>query len=37
MIENILIFRKYGIYKNAFHKHKYLIDIDKVDIQRIVI
>ena len=27
-----MIFNKHCINKNAFHKHKHLIDVDKVDI-----
>ena len=29
--QKVLIFNKHCINKNAFHKHKHLIDVDKVD------
>lgn len=37
MEENIQIFGKNGINKKLFHKHKHLIDIDKVDFDRIAL
>ena len=35
--QKVLILNQQCINKNAFHKHKHLIDIDKVDIDKIVI
>ena len=37
MLEKILIFGKEGISHNLFHKHKHLTNLDKVDIDRIVL
>ena len=37
MEERVLIFGKNFLHKNVFQKHKHLIDIDKVDIDIIVI
>ena len=36
MEQKALVFEKQCINKNAFHKHKHLIDINKVDIDNIV-
>ena len=37
MEQKASVFDKQCINKNAFHEHKHLIDIDKVDVDRIVI
>ena len=37
MEQKALVFDKQCINKNVFHEHKHLIDIDKVDVDRIVI
>ena len=37
MEQKVLIFGKQCINKNAYHKNKRLISIDKVDIRRIVL
>ena len=37
MEQKVLAFGDHYINKNAFHKHKHLIDIDRVDIKRTVL
>ena len=37
MEQKVLIFDKQYVNKIEFHKHKHLIDIDKADIDKIVI
>ena len=37
MENKVFNFGKYYLNKNFFHKHKHLIDIDKVDIDKIAI
>ena len=37
MERKVLIFGKNVVNKNFFHKHKHLIDVDKEDVDRIVI
>ena len=37
MEQKFLIFGKHGINKNAFHKHRHLTDINRVDIDKKVI